>query len=98
MAPLVLGMDRLPRHRHRKLHAEGSALAGSGAHVDLPSVFLDDAVADRKPKSGAAAGGLGGEERIKDADQVLAGDSDARIGDLDFDITIRSEERRVGKE
>src|SRR5437667_12599227 len=72
-----------------ELHVERSALPGRRAHVNLSRVLLDDAVADRQAEAGAAAVGFGGEERIKDAVDVFAGNSRAGISDLDLDDAIR---------
>ena len=44
-------------------------------------VLLDDAVNDRKPKSRAAPGGLGGEEGFKDAWQIFRWNARAGVGD-----------------
>src|SRR6266849_7859344 len=71
-----------------ELETEGSAFAGRGAHIDLSGVLLDDAVADRKSQPGAAAGRLGGKERIENADQVFAGDAHPGIGDLNLDVAV----------
>ena len=63
-------MNRFPRRR--EFQPEGRALALGRAHVDLPGVLLDDAVAHRKPQARAAAGGFRGEEGIEDAMQIFA--------------------------
>src|SRR2546422_144293 len=50
-----------------------------GANVNLTSVLLDNAVADRKSQSRSAAVALRSEEWIEDAMDVLAGDTGAGI-------------------
>ena len=61
---------------------EAGALADRALAVDGAVVLLDDAVGDRQPEPGALADGLGGEERIVDAGQVL-GRMPAPVSDLD---------------
>src|SRR5215472_5967342 len=61
---------------HREFKVEGCAHALLALHLDLSRVLLDDAVGHRKTETGAtalslAARGLGGEERIVDAVNVL---------------------------
>src|ERR1700722_12280770 len=50
-------MDGLPRRcRYQgEIQGEGGAFARAALHADVPRVFLDDAVGDRKSKAGAAA-------------------------------------------
>ena len=59
---------------------ERSAFAGRGAYINLSGMFLDDAVTYRETETGAAATGLGGKERVKDAMDVFARYAGARIG------------------
>ena len=51
-------------------------------------MLLDDAVAHRKAQPGAAAGGLGGEERIEDAMQMFGRNARAGVGDFHFDRAV----------
>src|ERR1700680_3342311 len=81
-----LDMNRFPCDR--EFEPEGRAFFRCRAHVDLPGVLLDDAVAHRKPQARAAAGGLGGEARIEDAVQILTGNSGTCVGDFDFDRAV----------
>src|SRR5438876_4616781 len=81
-----LDMSRFPGRG--ELHVERSALPGRRAHVNLSRVLLDDAVADRQAEPGAAAVRFGGEKRIKNAVDILAGNSRAGIRDFDFDAAI----------
>ena len=62
-------MDCFPGDR--EFQPERSALARRRAHVNLSRVLLDNAVADRKTQPGAPAGGLGGEEWIENAMEML---------------------------
>src|SRR3989338_369136 len=78
------GRDR----RQREFDQERSALAGARAAVDGAAVLLDDAVADGQAQAGAPAGGLGGEEGVVDLAQVLRGDADAGVADLDLDAAV----------
>src|SRR3984893_7676719 len=45
-------MDCLPDQR--EIQGEGGAFARAALHADIARVFLDDAVGDRKSKTGAA--------------------------------------------
>src|SRR5574341_2095819 len=90
MLPLPLAMvSHLRRHRrrHRKLQDEGCALARLRAHLNGAVVFLHDAVGDGQAEAGAAAGGLGGEEGVVNLAQVIGGNTDAGVGDLDANPT-----------
>ncbi len=63
-----------------KLKIKRSAQSHLTLHVDFSGMFLNDAVGDGEAEAGAAglpisARGLGGEERIVDAAQVLGGDA-----------------------
>ena len=51
-------------------------------------MLLNDTVADRKAEAGDFARGLGGEERIVDAVQVLGSNAAARIGDIHLGARI----------
>src|SRR5208282_6447185 len=64
-------MDSLPGRYQWKIQGEGGAFARAALHADITRVFLDDAVGDGEPKSGAAVLAirrrrLGGEERVVD--------------------------------
>src|SRR5271169_3665432 len=64
-------IDSLPRRYQWNIQGEGGAFARAALHADIARVFLDDAVGDGEPKSGAAVltvGGrrLGGEKRAVD--------------------------------
>src|SRR4051794_21194093 len=85
------GMDRIPRQR--KLKMEGCAGADRALHVDFSRVFLDDAVGHgeaepRAPLVPRLGSGLGGEEWIVDALQVLGSDAGAGIADQRFDMSV----------
>ena len=61
---------------------KGRAGADGALDMNLAGVLLDDAVGDGKAKTGAAAvsrpgRGLGGEERIVDALEMLGSDAGA---------------------
>src|SRR5260370_9385108 len=51
-------------------------------------MFLDDAVTYRETEAGSAASGFSGEERIKDAMNVFAGNAAAGVRHFDFDAAI----------
>ena len=66
-----------------KIKSECCARAGLALHANLAGVLLDDAVGDGEAQAGAAAlaflrRGLGGEERIVDALNVLRRDAAIR--------------------
>src|SRR6266478_4678965 len=67
---------------------ERSAFAGRRADINLSGMFLDNSVTYREAKTGAAATGFSGEERVKDAMDVLAGNSCARIRHFDLDAAV----------
>jgi hypothetical protein len=79
-------MDRF--HDRWKFNMEGGAFAGRRTHINLSGMFLDDSVTHRETEASPASTGFGGEERVKDAMKVLAGDTCARIRDLDFDAAV----------
>ena len=73
-----------------KIQGEGGAFARAALHADIARVFLDDAVGDRKSKTGAAIlafGGrrLGGEKWIVDAVNVFLRNARAGVGDAHAD-------------
>src|SRR5207249_4189101 len=70
-------------HGERKIHAEGGAAPAPVGNFDGTAMLLDDAVAHRKAETGAFARGLGGEERIVDAMQVLGRNALSGVGDFD---------------
>src|ERR1700686_3872825 len=78
-----LDMNRFPCDR--EFEPEGRAFFWRGAHVDLPGVLLDNAVAHRKPQARAAPRGLRSKEGIEDTVQIFAGNAGTCIGDFDFD-------------
>ena len=67
---------------------EGCTFAGRRAHIDFPGVFLDDAVTHGKSEAGATAAGFGGEERVKDAMDVFAGNPGAGIRHFNFHAAV----------
>src|SRR5437016_4580795 len=71
-----------------EFYVERSALARRRADINLSGMLLDNAVTHGKTEAGAAAAGFGGEKRIKDAMNVLAGDASARVRDFDFDASV----------
>src|SRR5229473_7031348 len=71
-----------------KLNVEGGAFAGRRAHINLSGMFLDDAVAHGETETGSAAAGFGGEERVKDAMNMFAGNAATGIRHFDFDAAI----------
>src|SRR6267378_3808779 len=81
-----LDMDRCPDCG--ELDVERSAFAGRRAYLDLPGMFLDNAVTHGKAESGSAATSFGGEEGIKDAMDVFAGYAGAGIRHFDFDAAV----------
>ena len=67
------------------------ACADRAFDMDFAGVLLNDAVADREAEAGAAfvAGqGLGGEERIVDALEMLGSDAGTGVGDKGFDVAV----------
>ena len=79
-------MDRFPYRG--EFDVEGCALAGSGANINFSSVLFDYTVADRKPQTGAAAAGLGGEKRIENAMDVLARNARAGVDNFHFNAAV----------
>src|ERR1035441_4467553 len=53
-------MECLPDRQQWKIQGGGGAFARAALHADVARVFLDDAVGDRKPKTGAAILAFGG--------------------------------------
>ena len=72
----------MARQKDRELRA----LARLAVDEDEAAGLLDDAVDGREAEPGAGADLLGREERLEDARQILLGDADAGIGDLDQHI------------
>src|ERR1017187_397798 len=72
----------------RQFDAELGAAAGAVGNLDGTTVFLNDSVCHRQPQSGALARGLGGEERVVDAVQMLGGDACSAVGH--FDMRVRA--------
>src|ERR1700691_6247733 len=75
-------MDCLPDQR--KIEGEGGAFARAALHADIARVFLDDAVGDRKPKTGAATlafrgRSLGSEKRVVDAVNIFLRNTGAGV-------------------
>ena len=84
----VSDMDGLPDQG--EIQGERGAFPWTALHADMPRMLLDNAVGDRKSKTGAAilAFGrrrLGGEEGIVDFLNVLRRDAGARVRDADAD-------------
>src|SRR6266851_1826734 len=76
-------MDCLPDQR--EIQGEGGAFARAALHADVARVFLDDAVSDRKSKTGPAilpllGRRLGSEKWIVDALNILLRNARAGIG------------------
>src|SRR6266851_8385048 len=74
----------------RKIQGEGGAFARAALHADIARVFLNDAVGDRKSKTGAAilalrGRRLGGEKWIVDALNVFLRNARAGVGDAHAD-------------
>src|SRR5258708_39726129 len=67
---------------------KGCAFAGRRAYINLPGVFLNNAVGHEKPKASAGAPGFSGKERVKNAMDVFAGNAGARIRHFDFDAAV----------
>src|SRR5271167_2801340 len=85
------GIDYLPHHG--ELHRERRSPAGCAVHVDLPGMFLNDAVGHREPQPGATTVAglcrrlvLGGKEWIVDATDVFLGDTRAGVGNDDSHV------------
>src|ERR1700687_3186818 len=81
-------MDGLPDPR--EIQGEGGAFARAALHADIARVFLNDAVGDRKSKTGAAilalrGRRLGGEKWIVDALNVFLRNARAGVGDAHAD-------------
>src|SRR3989442_5316372 len=81
-----LGMNGLPCGG--KFQVERGASPRRGANVNLTSVLLDNAVADRKSQSRSAAVALRREEGIEAAMDVLAGDTGAGVRDFNLHRAI----------
>src|SRR5260370_9815998 len=82
----ALDMDRCADCR--EFDVEGGAFAGRRAHINLSGMLLDDAVTHGKTEAGAAATGFGGEERAKDAMNMIAWYAAARIRNFNFDAAV----------
>src|SRR5271169_5833935 len=83
-------MDCLPRRYQWEIQGEGGAFARAALHADITRVFLDDAVGDRKSKTGAAIltlhrRRLGSEEWVVDTMNVFLRDPRAGVGDAHAD-------------
>src|ERR1700739_2461835 len=68
-----------------EIQGEGGSFARTALHADVSRMFLDDAVGDRKSKTGAAIltfrrRGLGGEEWVVNTMDVLLGDDRTGVG------------------
>src|SRR5882724_12955729 len=81
-----LDMYRFPSSR--EFQPEGRAFIRSGADVNLPGMFLNDAVTYRKSQARAATRGFRGEERIEDAVQIFTRNPRTCIGNFDFDGAV----------
>src|SRR3954464_10297812 len=72
-----------------EFQAEGAAFAGGGVDLDLAAVDLGDVFDDREAEAGAAhfaaAAAVDAVEAFEDAGEVVLGDADAVVGDLDGD-------------
>src|SRR5205085_9984784 len=80
------GGYRLPcraGHGEGKFHAEAGAARSAVGDFNGTTMLLNDTVGHRKPQAGAFARGLGGEERIVDAVEILGCNTVAGIGDFD---------------
>src|SRR5260370_11810238 len=83
-------MECLPDRQQWKIQGEGRAFARAALHADVARVFLDDAVSDRKPKTGAAilsfrGRSLSREKWVVDAVNVFLGNARAGVGDAHAD-------------
>src|SRR5208282_4175605 len=83
-------MDCLPRRYQWKIQGEGGAFARAALHADIARVFLDDAVGDRKSKTGApilAFRGrrLGREKWVVNAMNVFLRNARSGVGDARAD-------------
>src|ERR1700687_4498453 len=81
-------MDFLPDQR--EIQGEGGSFARAALHADIARMFLNDAVSDRKSKTGAAilalrGRRLGREKWIVDALNVFLRNARAGIGDAHAD-------------
>src|SRR5216684_1357329 len=84
----VSDMERLPAQG--EVESESCAGAGMTLHANLAGMFLDDAVGDGKAEAGAAGlafarSGLGGEEGIVDALDVLGSNARSGVGNTHAD-------------
>src|SRR5688500_17765636 len=64
--------------------------------AELAADLAHDTVRDAEPQTGADTDRLGGEERIEDAPQVLFGNTDAGIFDLEARAALFVEQRAHG--
>src|SRR5271156_1979947 len=83
-------MDCLPGGDQWEIQGEGGAFAGAALHADIARMFLDDAVSDGQPETGAASLAIrgrrfGGEKWIVDALNVFLRNARAGIGDAHAD-------------
>src|SRR5712692_3164863 len=74
----------------REIQGEGGAFARAALHADIARVFLDDAVGNRKSKTGAAilafrGRRLGSEKWVVDALNVFLGNARAGVGNAHAD-------------
>src|ERR1700749_4022305 len=64
---------------HRQRDCEDRTSAGGWGCFYLSAVLAQDCFADAQAEAGAAAGTLGGEERVEDVAQVFWGDAGAVV-------------------
>src|SRR5260370_29283742 len=79
-------MDCFPERG--KLNVEGCALSGGRTYIDFSCMLFDYTVADGQAQACAAAVRFGGEKRVENSMNVLAGNARAGVGNFDFDAAI----------
>src|ERR1035438_10032683 len=84
------GAYRLPRGGcnlgERQFDAELGAPAGAVGNLDGTAMLLNDPISHRQPQASALARGLGGEERVVDAVQVLGVYAVSAVGPFDAEL------------
>src|SRR5688500_5318311 len=81
------GIYRLPNRAgccEREFQMESGAAVAPVENFNRAAMLLNDTVAHGEPETGALARGLGGEERIVDAVDVLGGYAGAGVRDFHF--------------
>ena len=70
-------------------NSEQASLTNLGLHIDPPSVFGDDAMADGQAEPGPSLFALGSKKRLEDLPQQFRGHAAATILKLDGDLLPR---------